>query len=413
MSSQSSGRRRSNMSNNVRQYSAEDQALNMISKEAEARLAAKRAARAEAREIRLKEMEKQQKETEAKQDRIYELTNEHATLKVRQQLSGSRAGSRRGSTESNDSDAKETDFKKRALKMAELRELEEKYKAAMMTSAQLDNEKQSLTYQVELLKDQLEEQDEGYTELQREYKDKCREYDFQKRDLKSMEHELSIVKQQLEIKDRLILDSGFVIVANDSGEPVLEKSTRQSSSNGPLPPSGAVLVSVETHNFLEKATGANLDDKIKNFALERESLRKEIKALKNELEDYKCNAKKGDHSSNVNQINGPEMQLYEIQQVKREASKQIHDYKFKLQKAEQDIATLEGMVTRLDTQVKRYKSDAERAEGMEDELKQEKRKLQKELREALTQIEELQNQNKNLTARLERIKQTRTALGIQ
>ncbi|BFZ02398.1 hypothetical protein BsWGS_05436 [Bradybaena similaris] len=403
MSSQSSGRRRSNMSN-TRQYSAEDQALNMISKEAEARLAAKRAARAEAREIRLKEMEKQQKESEAKQDRIYELTNEHATAKIRQQLSGSRAGSRRGSTESNESETKETDFK------AELRELEEKYKAAMMTSAQLDNEKQSLTYQVELLKDQLEEQDEGYTELQREYKDKCREYDFQKRDLKSMEHELSIVKQQLEIKDRLIEDSGFVIVANNSGEPVLEKSTRHSSSNGPLPSSGAVLVSTETHNFLEKATGDNLDDKIKNFALERENLRKEIKALKNELEDHKFNAKKGDHSSNVNQMNGPEMQLYEIQ---REASKQIHDYKFKLQKAEQDIATLEGMVTRLDTQVKRYKTDAERAEGMEDELKQEKRKLQKELREALTQIEELQNQNKNLTARLERIKQTRTALGIQ
>ena len=30
-----------------------------------------------------------------------------------------------------------------------------------------------------------------------------------------------------------------------------------------------------------------------------------------------------------------------------EASKQIHDYKFKLQKAEQDIATLEGMVSHL------------------------------------------------------------------
>lgn len=28
-----------------------------------------------------------------------------------------------------------------------------------------------------------------------------------------------------------------------------------------------------------------------------------------------------------------------------EASKQIHEYKFKLQKAEQDIATLEGMVS--------------------------------------------------------------------
>uniref|UniRef100_A0A0B7A369 Leucine-rich repeat flightless-interacting protein 2 n=1 Tax=Arion vulgaris TaxID=1028688 RepID=A0A0B7A369_9EUPU len=398
MSSQSSGRRRSN---NMRQYSAEDQALNMISKEAETRLAVKRAARAEAREIRLKEMEKQQKETEAKQDRIYELTNEHAAAKIRQQLSGSCSGSRRGSTESNDSDTKETDFK------AELRELEEKYKAAMMTSAQLDNEKQSLIYQVELLKDQLEEQDEGYTELQREHKEKCREYEFQKRDMKSMEHELSIIKQQLEIKDRLIEDSGFVIVANNSGEPLLEKSARH---NGPLPSSGTVLVSIETRNFLEKAGGSTLDEKIKSFALERDTLRKEIKNLKSEIEESQYNAKKGDHSSNVNQINGPEMQLYEIQ---REASKQIHDYKFKLQKAEQDIATLEGMVTRLDTQVKRYKSDAERAEGMEDELKQEKRKLQKEMREALTQIEELQNQNKSLTARLERIKQTRTALGIQ
>ncbi|XP_072235398.1 leucine-rich repeat flightless-interacting protein 2-like [Leuresthes tenuis] len=41
---------------------AEDDALNQIAREAEARLAAKRAARAEAREIRMKELEKQQKE---------------------------------------------------------------------------------------------------------------------------------------------------------------------------------------------------------------------------------------------------------------------------------------------------------------------------------------------------------------
>nr|XP_020654676.1 leucine-rich repeat flightless-interacting protein 1 isoform X8 [Pogona vitticeps] len=41
---------------------AEDDALNQIAREAEARLAAKRAARAEAREIRMKELERQQKE---------------------------------------------------------------------------------------------------------------------------------------------------------------------------------------------------------------------------------------------------------------------------------------------------------------------------------------------------------------
>ncbi|XP_059174520.1 leucine-rich repeat flightless-interacting protein 2-like [Physella acuta] len=159
------------------------------------------------------------------------------------------------------------------------------------------------------------------------------------------------------------------------------------------------------------------NDKVKSYAAEKASLLKEIKALKTELEDHQYSARKGESSSSIPQMNGPEMQLYEIQRQsdyeRGEASKQIHDYKFKLQKAEQDIATLEGMVTRLETQVKRYKTDAERAEGVEDELKQEKRKLQKELREALTQIEELQNQNKHLTARLERIKQTRTALGIQ
>ncbi|KAK0057897.1 leucine-rich repeat flightless-interacting protein 1 [Biomphalaria pfeifferi] len=243
MSSQSAGRRR----NNMRQYSAEDQALNVISKEAEARLAAKRAARAEAREIRMKEIEKQEKESEGKQDRLHEIANEHSSSKSRQ-LSGSRSGSRRGSIESNDSDTKDVDLKKRTLKMAELRELEDKYKAAMMTSAQLDNEKQSFVYQVELLKDQLEEQDEGYTELQREHKEKCREYEFMKRDLKSMEHELNILKQQLEIKDKLIM------ATNDKGEPVLEK---QSTNNGPLP-SGAVLVSTETRDFLEKAEGVTL-----------------------------------------------------------------------------------------------------------------------------------------------------------
>lgn len=51
----SSGRR-------ARRNDGEDDSLSSIAREAEARLAAKRAARAEAREIRLKELEKQQRE---------------------------------------------------------------------------------------------------------------------------------------------------------------------------------------------------------------------------------------------------------------------------------------------------------------------------------------------------------------
>ncbi|XP_055069146.2 uncharacterized protein lrrfip1b isoform X12 [Misgurnus anguillicaudatus] len=59
MATQLTGRKRIP---NREKLSAEDDALSQIAREAEARLAAKRAARAEAREIRMKELERQQKE---------------------------------------------------------------------------------------------------------------------------------------------------------------------------------------------------------------------------------------------------------------------------------------------------------------------------------------------------------------
>ncbi|XP_076461255.1 leucine-rich repeat flightless-interacting protein 2-like isoform X2 [Babylonia areolata] len=391
-------RRRSN----VRQYSAEDQALTDISQEAENRLAAKRAARAEAREIRMKEIERQQKEAEEKE----RLGSDYGSSRSRQQSVTASSGSRRGSFDSegtNDS----TSSRDRDLKM-ELRTLEEKYKAAMMTSAQLDNEKQSLVYQVELLKDQLEELTESHTELQREYKDKNRNLEMTKRELQTAQSEVKALRDQNDYKDRLITESGFVIVAAENGELALERSEESPSANGPVG-TGGLLLSSESLGLLNKGREGSLDDKVKALAAEKKKLVEEVKRLENLLDDEQSKQRKSD-VNNLPQVNGPEMQLYEVQ---REASKQIHDYKFKLQKAEQDIATLEGMVGRLENQLKRYKSEAERAESVEDELKQEKRKLQRELREAQTQVDELQNQNKHLTLRLERIKQSRTALGIQ
>ncbi|KAM9631379.1 leucine-rich repeat flightless-interacting protein 1 isoform 5-T5 [Morphnus guianensis] len=62
MGTQGAGRKR--LPNRER-LTAEDDALNQIAREAEARLAAKRAARAEAREIRMKELERQQKEEDS------------------------------------------------------------------------------------------------------------------------------------------------------------------------------------------------------------------------------------------------------------------------------------------------------------------------------------------------------------
>lgn len=62
-----------------------------------------------------------------------------------------------------------------------------------------------------------------------------------------------------------------------------------------------------------------------------------------------------------------------------EANKIVSDFKYKLQKAEQEIANLQASLSRSESQVIRYKSTAEAAEKVESELKVERRKLQREV----------------------------------
>lgn len=53
-------------------------------------------------------------------------------------------------------------------------EVEEKYRKAMVSNAQLDNEKGTLMYQVDTLKDSLMELEEMLSESQRGYEDKVK-----------------------------------------------------------------------------------------------------------------------------------------------------------------------------------------------------------------------------------------------
>ena len=55
-----------------------------------------------------------------------------------------------------------------------LHRLDDKFSKAMVNNAQLDNEKQALTYQVDLYKDDIQELEENLIRLQKDYKDKCR-----------------------------------------------------------------------------------------------------------------------------------------------------------------------------------------------------------------------------------------------
>lgn len=52
--------------------------------------------------------------------------------------------------------------------------MEEKYKKAMVSNAQLDNDKANLIYQVDTLKDVVEEMEEQMAEMKRELEDKSK-----------------------------------------------------------------------------------------------------------------------------------------------------------------------------------------------------------------------------------------------
>lgn len=55
-----------------------------------------------------------------------------------------------------------------------LTEVEEKYKKAMVSNAQLDNDKGNLIYQVDTLKDVIEEMEESMSEMKRELEEKTK-----------------------------------------------------------------------------------------------------------------------------------------------------------------------------------------------------------------------------------------------
>lgn len=89
----------------------------------------------------------------------------------------------------------------------------------MITNAQLDNERASQTYQIQLLKDKLEEMEESYAQLQREYREKARDHDALKRNNDKLTEDLRLTSGQLNERDQLIAEQGLtiVLIENDDG----------------------------------------------------------------------------------------------------------------------------------------------------------------------------------------------------
>ncbi|XP_005999606.1 leucine-rich repeat flightless-interacting protein 2 isoform X12 [Latimeria chalumnae] len=424
MGTPGSGRKRTPIKD---RFSAEDEALSHIAREAEARLAAKRAARAEARDIRMRELERQQRELDEKSDKQFETYVRPASRNAVQGLSPATlaslggTSSRRGSGDTSsvlDPDTSLSELKDiydlkdqiqdvegrymQGLKELKdsLAEVEEKYKKAMVSNAQLDNEKANMMYQVDTLKDVIEEMEEQMAEFYRENEEKSRELERQKHTCSVLQHKLDELKEGIRQRDELIEKHGLVIIP-------------EGTPNGDIdhdPVVGAItVVSQEAAQVLEAAGDGPLDVRLRKLAEEKEELLSQIRKLKFQLEEERQKSTKIESvlTDTERLENGSDLQFIEMQ---RDANRQISEYKFKLSKAEQDMVTMEQNIVRLEGQVSRYKAASENAEKIEDELKAEKRKFQRELRTALDKIEEMEMTNSHLVKRLEKMKANRSAL---
>ncbi|XP_048200421.1 leucine-rich repeat flightless-interacting protein 1 isoform X22 [Perognathus longimembris pacificus] len=422
MGTQGSGRRR--LPNRER-LTAEDDALNQIAREAEARLAAKRAARAEAREIRMRELERQQKEVEERPEKDFTEKGSRNMPGLSAATLASLGGtsSRRGSgdtsismdTEASIREIKELNELKDQIQDVEgkymqglkemkdsLAEVEEKYKKAMVSNAQLDNEKTNFMYQVDTLKDTLLELEEQLAESQRLYEEKSKELEREKHAHSVLQFQFAEVKEALRQREDMLEKHGIIL----NSETATNGETSDTLNN--VGYQGPTKMTKEELNALQSAGDGTLDIRLKKLVDEREYLLEQIKKLKAQLEGKQKNNKLDNLRSEDEVLeNGTDVHVMDLQ---RDANRQISDLKFKLAKSEQEITALEQNVIRLESQVSRYKTAAESAEKIEDELKAEKRKLQRELRSALDKTEELEVSNGHLVKRLEKMKANRSAL---
>ncbi|XP_037332239.2 leucine-rich repeat flightless-interacting protein 2 isoform X4 [Pungitius pungitius] len=536
MGTQGAGRKRVP---NPGRLTAEDDALNVIAREAEARLATRRAARAEARDIRMKELERQQKELCHSHKKYYGLDNKwghieqwmedserysrpsrrHASMSDDEERmsvgsrgslrpsdcflgSGSRASSRASSAraspvveEKPDRDfvdkgsrtastlsaatlaslggassrrgscdtsfSVETEASIRDMKDS-LAESEEKYRKAMVSNAQLHNEKSTLMYEVENLKAELGDMEELLWESRRHCDDRSKEFERELQahrvlqvQFKEMEEALRRTDEMLtEVSALRLKSSSYCQEVSDLKEVLEWKEKKMAALERQRETSDmvrierdhlrvdviglrdllkkhGVVVPPENSTNGERGQGQGVDEvtadsapleeaprggresalelRLQKLFEERETLRDQVRQLTSQLDRRQKNG-----TDKVQNSEGDHLEIdSHLLDVQRDANRQISDLKFKLVKSEQEVTTLEQNVIRLEGQVTRYKSASENAEKIEDELKADKRKLQRELRSALDRIDELEVNNNHLCKRLEKMKATRSALLAQ
>uniref|UniRef100_A0A673AYJ5 Leucine rich repeat (in FLII) interacting protein 1b n=1 Tax=Sphaeramia orbicularis TaxID=375764 RepID=A0A673AYJ5_9TELE len=304
---------------NLEKLTAEDDALNSIAREAEARLAAKRAARAEAREIRMKELERQQKEVSddeeklsvgsrgslrpsdysgvlgsgsrtssrassaraspvveerPERDFIDKGSRTASTLSAATLASLGGASSRRGSCDT--SFSVETEASIRDMKDS-LAELEERYRRAMVSNAQLHNDKSTLMYQVETLKEELSDLEELLWEERRTCDERSKDLERQRQNNSVLQFQLGGATETLRRTEELLTEHGVVV----SDDVTTNGETEQNDAEDDVSAQSASRLAEEASHGGRQSM---MELRLKKLFEERQSLQDQVRLLKTQLD---------------------------------------------------------------------------------------------------------------------------------
>ncbi|XP_078030423.1 uncharacterized protein lrrfip1a isoform X11 [Epinephelus lanceolatus] len=148
-------------------------------------------------------------------------------------------------------------------------EVEEKYRKAMVSNAQLDNEKNNLMYQVDTLKDSLMELEELLSESRREYEEKVKEHEREKHAHSVLQFQFNEMKETLKQSEELLNKHGIVLGPdlNINGEvaEAVDGSSSADSASQPAqesqtsPPEGNSMLGNTEETQLRSSGGEEVD----------------------------------------------------------------------------------------------------------------------------------------------------------
>lgn len=349
----------------------EESRLGNVALDYEKQLSIKRQERAEARQLRLSELEKEQRELDHTDDNASissynsSLTT-HADLGIRNRRS--------------EKDLKHT-----------VQDLDAQLKQKKIENEQLEREKEVLLYHESKHRDLIEDYESQISFLKREMKKKKSENEAQRKQLDAASRKIDNYKLILSQRDELIKQHGFVGVPDNSGD------------SGGL----KALLSQEAAAALSTSSSADLpssiDAQILRIASERDDLMKECQQLHDKLSESEVPSETSKYKKLENVLTDPLVEL-KISEIQRDSQRIVAEYKLKFQKADQDLHAQIATCNRLEGQVQRFKQAAEHLEESEDQLKAERRKLVRENRTLNDKCEDLEQTRDHLEKRLEKMR---------